>query len=550
MPNSPNSEMILLSECERAESSLCACIDRLSEDAFYDGLRRDIYAAILGLAKQGATVDQATIYEAMVRDKREVNMHEFLACFHPRDTGARFDAGYHIDILLNLAKRRQIIRASHAALLMAGDLSIEVSDVIDRIGDKIDDVKKDGVGGRKMAGKLMKEYEAMDPDHPSVLVGHDRYIYKGATGVIFAPSSVGKSSWSVQLIVFWACGKTFMGLWPRKALKIVLVLGEDDEGDVGEVWEAVMQLLSEEERKVAGENIMVFHEHGLAGAPFFDAVGKAAKDFDADIVLINPLLRYAGVDIAKPAEVSTKLWPWVARSNPDKQWATIFIHHTNKIAPASAGNTKRKWNEYMYGMGGSAELTNQPRFIIEVEPTEERGKFGIRLAKRGHRAGIKIKTTSPTGIEVWKTVDYFLAWWTGGYFTSKRGHRLGKFTWEWDLTKEPAPPQEADEKTEKRKKAMPRVEWREVREILTKLAEGEANAKPVQTLHRATQSLKDMRVNDFAQVLSDWCDEGLMGRSAGGYYVVPRPGPGKIIPFRPAQPAPKKPVIEDDDVFF
>ena len=53
---------------------------------------------------------------------------------------------------------------------------------------------------------------------------------------IVAPSGLGKSTLSIQMAVLWCCGLIAFGITPHKALRILIIQSEDDQGDC--TWRA------------------------------------------------------------------------------------------------------------------------------------------------------------------------------------------------------------------------------------------------------------------------------------------------------------------------
>jgi hypothetical protein len=103
-----------------------------------------------------------------------------------------------------------------------------------------------------------------------------------------------------------------------------------------------------------------------------------------DIVWINPLLAFIGGDVNDAKAAGEFLREGLNSLNEPASFAYIVIHHTAKPPKERAD---RKWNEVMYEMAGSADLTNWARFVISLRASETEGRFNLVLAKRGVRAG-------------------------------------------------------------------------------------------------------------------------------------------------------------------
>jgi hypothetical protein len=83
---------------------------------------------------------------------------------------------------------------------------------------------------RFKAGHPLAWYAEQPIDHNQTLLGN-RYLCRTGGMFVVAPSGIGKSTFSIQLAVLWCCGVVAFGIKPKKALRILIVQSEDDQGD-------------------------------------------------------------------------------------------------------------------------------------------------------------------------------------------------------------------------------------------------------------------------------------------------------------------------------
>ena len=55
------------------------------------------------------------------------------------------------------------------------------------------------------------------------------------------PSGIGKSSASIQQDIFWCNGLSAFGIAPARALRILIIQAEDDDGDLHEMITGVIK---------------------------------------------------------------------------------------------------------------------------------------------------------------------------------------------------------------------------------------------------------------------------------------------------------------------
>jgi hypothetical protein len=252
-------------------------------------------------------------------------------------------------------------------------------------------------------------------EHPinsdDTLLG-DRYLCKGGGMFIVAPSGLGKSTLSIQLAVLWCCGLVAFGIKPRKALRILIVQSEDDQGDCTEMSQVMEHLgLTDEQKKRVWQNSELIRCNTLVRKNFIDALrARLQKERDDgkpfDLVMINPYSVYLGADVKDTEACLEFLNEWLNPILSGFNLGAVLIHHTPKT---NFQNTD-KYNlwDWMYHGAGCAGITNWARAILVIKPESKDLKvYRFIAAKRGQRIGWQ------DGFEryfAWSTLPGVLRW--------------------------------------------------------------------------------------------------------------------------------------------
>ena len=236
--------------------------------------------------------------------------------------------------------------------------------------------------------KRFIELERSSEDDPNNILG-DRFLCRGACAMLFGYSGVGKSSLETQLSHMWALGKTCLGIRPSRPLNILIIQAENDDGDLAEMRDGVAEgmikagLMTAKQAQCAQKfvwTIRVSSKCGLQVGPLLEQYGPGF-----DLVMLDPLFAYLGGDSSDQKDVSFFLRnvidPVITRLNI----ALLILHHTNK--PPKDGKHGASIADMAYLSAGSAELTNYPRGILAVLPTQRSDVFRLVAAKRGDRLG-------------------------------------------------------------------------------------------------------------------------------------------------------------------
>lgn len=214
----------------------------------------------------------------------------------------------------------------------------------------------------------------------------NRFLCRGGGMLLCGPTGVGKSSFSMQLMMAWALGRPCFGLEPVRPIKSLLIQAENDWRDLNEMRDGVAAglELSQAECQTVGEMVSVNDEDALTGKAFLDSLDALLATDPPDIVWIDPALAFLGGDSNSQRDVGAFLREGLNQISRRHNCAVVVVHHSNK--PPS-GQQKPNWTggDFAYLGAGSAEWANWPRAILALRSLGSRSVFELVAAKRGQR---------------------------------------------------------------------------------------------------------------------------------------------------------------------
>lgn len=237
-----------------------------------------------------------------------------------------------------------------------------------------------------LIARLPSSFAFVPSSHESVLIGN-RWLSRGDGAILVSTSGMGKSSLGFELAADWALGLDFHGgLKPRVPLKTLIVQSEDGDGDVAEVYHSYCHAkrLSPAQTRALDANLRILTDRVHRGQSLVTELKRHILSFAPDIIIINPLLAFIDGDLNSAEDAGRFLREQLNSLNEPARFAYLVIHHTSKPPKEK---TERRWNEVMYDMAGSGDLTNWARAILSLRPCKKEGQFELSLSKRGRRAG-------------------------------------------------------------------------------------------------------------------------------------------------------------------
>jgi RecA-family ATPase len=232
---------------------------------------------------------------------------------------------------------------------------------------------------------------------PSCVLGN-RFLCRGGSCLLVSQTGAGKSALVTHaaLSLALAPGHDFFGIKSRKGpLTSVIIQSENDEMDVAESIQGTLdgmgiargsQIIDQ-----LSDRVFYYREAVKTGEAFGVLLRELVTRHKADLVWIDPILGFAGVDLSDQEAASHFLRHIIQPVLQDTGVILFSVHHTTK--PAKDKSTTLA--DLAYAGAGSAELANWHRavMVLTKDPTaegmEEQPFYTLRIPKRGGRAGLK-----------------------------------------------------------------------------------------------------------------------------------------------------------------
>lgn len=226
----------------------------------------------------------------------------------------------------------------------------------------------------------------IDPSKILLVTDGVRYLSRGGCLLFVGPSGVGKSTATTQAFIFWALGRPAFGIAPARPLKIVVVQAENDSGDLTAMTRALFDGagLTAAERAIVGQQVRLISHNSTCGPAFLAYLEQVVEKHHPDLIVIDPLMAYAGGDLTKTEVVASfcrnGLNPIATRYGV----GLVVVHHTPKLTNQNSNaSARRNYGafDWQYAAAGSADLANWARAMLVVEPLSG-DVIALRAAKR------------------------------------------------------------------------------------------------------------------------------------------------------------------------
>jgi len=353
----------------------------LKASDFFDGTHADIVAAMLSLAVDGIRADELTVSQKLREMKSPVEAGT--VSLLSTDSGLSEYRQEHVDLIASAALLRQASDA--AAKATDPDTLLEH---YARLSEQRKATKREKDIGEWFD---LDSLDTFDPlSDPTVLVGKARrWLCEGYAVSIVGFSGTGKSSLMMQIATAWALGQSVFGLAPVRPLRTLILQAENDGGDIAESWQGSTCKMTDGEKTRLKANIAIVRDTKHIGGAFPEFLENLILRHRAEVVWIDPLLAYAGFDIADQSLTTEWLRTQVDPVLKRTKAAMIYMHHTTK--PKSADDLDSMTPSQLAYLGaGSAEWVNYSRdagFLYRTKGEPARYKFGF--SKRASRCGLE-----------------------------------------------------------------------------------------------------------------------------------------------------------------
>lgn len=361
--------------------------------AFYDLRNQTIFTAIVGMHDRTEAIDIITLQQNL-KNRQLLETVGGIAYISelPDTVPSAANLSYYLEIVAEKYVLRKLIH-------LCTDVVGRVYDFEGELPALVEEVHRDITGIMAPVSRNATEDEwtfddlmtyDVEHDENAILGWHDgkatRYLCRGYPAWIIGQSGIGKSSLGQQQCLFWSLGRPFCGITPVRPLRVLVVQSENDIGDSAESTQGIINScqFDKSDYEQLRERFKVIRCRGRTGQDFCRWLEAKVNAWRADLVYIDPLLRFAGIDVSRQDQctkfLNDCLDPVLARTGV----VMIGAHHTGK--PKSRKDTQG-WTIYdrAYAGIGSSELVNWARAVTIVEAMPD-GNFEMLLAKRGGRA--------------------------------------------------------------------------------------------------------------------------------------------------------------------
>ena len=352
----------------------------LKASDFFEPAHQDIVGAILSLGVDGITADELTVSQKL----REVGSPIDAAAVSllVSDAGTSAYRQEHVDLIAKAA----LLRKASEIVANATDPDV-LLDHYARLAETRKAAKREKDTGEWFDLDALDNFDPLEDK--TVLVGKARrWLCEGYAVSIVGFSGTGKSSLMMQIATSWALGQNVFGLAPVRPLRTLILQAENDGGDIAEAWQGATCKMTPTEKARLKENIAIVRDTKHMGTAFPAFLESLILKHGAEVVWVDPLLAYAGFDIADQSLTTDWLRTQVDPVLKRTKAAMIYMHHTTK--PKSADDLDSMTPSQLAYLGaGSAEWTNFARdagFLYRTKGEPARYKFGF--SKRASRCGL------------------------------------------------------------------------------------------------------------------------------------------------------------------
>jgi AAA domain-containing protein len=238
---------------------------------------------------------------------------------------------------------------------------------------------------QRLSGRSIADFLDLKIDPLTNVLG-SRFLTIGSGMFLIAPSGHGKSSFSIQLLISFAIGRSAFGIKPRPGLRILFIQSEDDDAETKKFAQVIRKMnLTKDELKRLKENTRFEYRNDLTGDNFLAALDSFCSEWPPDLIIINPFTGFLLADLKDEEKISMFLR---GRLNPiltKYSCAAIIVHHTPKTNFSKLENMQ--WYDWMYAMSGCASLTNWARAVLVLAPSKLPGTYRLIAAKRFDELG-------------------------------------------------------------------------------------------------------------------------------------------------------------------
>jgi KaiC/GvpD/RAD55 family RecA-like ATPase len=362
-------------------------IKDLSPADFFEPIHQEIAFCIKQINDQGNHPDELVVLNSLRANNSMVQAH-YINELTSEVKESRLNQAWSDEIKRTAALRAIAINAEHVQRLASDPNADPESLIAYNEGTLKSLIKRE-----KKSGPVLMNIEAMKTferkEDPNTVIGN-RWLCKGGSLLLVSQSGVGKSSFALQFLVSLCINRQFFGIKAKRPLRVVMLQAENDLGDVAEAYQDItagMNLFASEQQTL-DENLFIYRDTNSVGEKFLEQMRSLIELHRADVILVDPLLSFAGIEVADQKQMTEFLRHGVARILEDTGCILVAVHHTTK--PKSAKDKEGQTpSDLAYSGAGASELVNYVREVgVLVRQPGEEPVFKFSLTKRRGRAGM------------------------------------------------------------------------------------------------------------------------------------------------------------------
>lgn len=217
------------------------------------------------------------------------------------------------------------------------------------------------------------------------------FLRRGQVGLVVGATGTGKSVLVMQGALNWSIGRAFFGIEPQRALKVLIIQAENDDDDMADMRDGLLagDSLTPDELALASVNLRTLRSL-QQGPGLFADIRADVIEYKPDVIILDPLFAYAGVDVAKDQPgLSEFLRGFLLQFCLDHNLGVVLVHHTNRPPTAGKGSPQWRAGDFAYAGSGHNEIANFCRFVCVLRPLGSTEVYEFRLAKRWKRANVR-----------------------------------------------------------------------------------------------------------------------------------------------------------------
>ena len=244
------------------------------------------------------------------------------------------------------------------------------------------------------SGMVVKDFVAYakePPNQDESLLG-ENWLFRGGWAALIGPTGQGKTSLELQASACWAIGLPFVGIYPEKPLRILIVQIENGELDLHEMASGIVEELAfrDEEIDRLRESLHVLTPSSPTPELFGDggAVAVQIRRTKPDLVIIDSLYKWLAKGTAADPEgvvefIDRLLLPLCREVG----CGALVSHHMGRSEVERIYNGKGNRMTDHYAGAGGMFVADSARATLLLVPEEAIGQYTLRAAKRGSRIG-------------------------------------------------------------------------------------------------------------------------------------------------------------------